>query len=171
MKDPLDVSSDPPARPLALSFEDEPASALRPIGKAAATTGQSVLSVVVSLAVDGVCMLMAASALAAAGLWREPYPFDAVVRDAPLWSAMLVIVGVTYSFAFVALLGRTPGMAATGRELRTVAGEELTPLEAFLRALLSALSAPGLFGFVLSVCDRGGQSLHDKLCGCRIVSR
>jgi len=171
MKDPLDVSSDPPARPFALSFEDEPASALRPLRQPGPRDEPGALSTVVSLLVDGACMLMAAGAVAGAGLWREPYPFDAVVRDAPLWSAVLLIVGVTYSFAFVALLGRTPGMAATGRDVRTLAGEELTPFEAFLRALLSALSAPGLFGFALSVCDRRGQSLHDRLCGCRIVSR
>jgi hypothetical protein len=169
MKDPLDVSSDPPARPFALSFEDEPATPPRPAREPVVRTGGSVFATLVSLLVDGICLAAAASAVAAAGLWREPYPFDAVVRHAPLWAALLVAIGVADSFAFVALLGRTPGMAATGREVRTIAGDVLTPLEAFVRAALSALSAPALFGFMLGVCT--GQTLHDRLCGSRTVSR
>lgn len=171
MQDLLDIASDPPAPPLALSFEDEPRSLQRgavPVRRGPRPIGAAARAV--SLALDGALVGSAFALVASAGLCREPYPLDALLREPGLWAGLLALVGMAYSFVFVALQGRTPGMAAARCELRTVVGDALSPLEALLRAVISAASTPALFGFVLAVFDRRGQTLHDKLCGCLVVA-
>jgi uncharacterized RDD family membrane protein YckC len=75
-----------------------------------------------------------------------------------------------WSWMFVALWGRTPGMALTGQRLRKLDGARPGPLAAFVRAVLAVLSgALGLFGFLLALFDRREQTLHDKLCGCLVL--
>jgi len=48
-------------------------------------------------------------------------------------------------------------------------GGSPTPVAALARALLSVVSAAGLFGFVLALFDRRAQTLHDKLCRCLVI--
>lgn len=171
MKDLLDVSSGDAARPLALSFEDEPTPARhRPPSRPQASPRASPAGRLASFAVDGVALSAAFCAVAGVGLIHEPYRFDALVREAPLWSSLAALLGVAYSFLFVGLAGRTPGMALAGRRVTTVRGDPLTPGEALLRALVALASVPALFGFALSLFDRRGQTLHDKLCGCVVAA-
>lgn len=171
MKDLLDVSSEDAARPLALSFEDEPTPAPhRPSSPRQASPRASAAARLASFSVDLVALAAAFCAVAGAGLVHEPYPFDALVREAPLWFSLAVLLGVAYSFLFVGLAGRTPGMALAGRRVTTVRGDPLTPGEALLRALIAVASVPALFGFALSLFDRRGQTLHDKLCGSVVAA-
>ncbi|MCA1826129.1 MAG: RDD family protein [Myxococcales bacterium] len=90
------------------------------------------------------------------------------VRDlSPLLGAAAALSAVSYSFVFVALGGRTPGMALAGLRVRTLYGDPPTPAESLVRALLSVPSAAlGVFGFTLALFDARGQTLHDKLCRC-----
>lgn len=91
------------------------------------------------------------------------------VRDAmPLLLSLLAITAVSYSFVFVALAARTPGMAVAGLRVQTAHGAP-TPLEALARGVMSVVSgACGLFGFTLALFDPRGQTLHDKLCRCTV---
>ena len=98
------------------------------------------------------------------------YYLEAFLSQAPFWLGFAACLALAYSWIFVALGGRTPGMAFTGQSLRRLGGDPLTPGEALLRALFSLPSAAlGLFGFVLALFDSRGQTLHDKLCRCVVV--
>jgi len=98
---------------------------------------------------------------------RVTYWVDFIRDTLPLLAAFLGLLAVAYSFVFVTLSGRTPGMALSGLRLRTLHGDDPTPLEALIRAILSLPSAAlGLFGFTLALFDARGQTLHDKLCRC-----
>jgi uncharacterized RDD family membrane protein YckC len=98
---------------------------------------------------------------------RVTYWLDFTRDTSPLLAALLGLLAVAYSFVFVVLGGRTPGMAAAGLRVTTLHGDDPTPIAAFVRALLSLPSAAlGLFGFALAVFDARGQTLHDKLCRC-----
>ena len=98
---------------------------------------------------------------------RVTYWFDFVRDTSPLLATMLGLLAVAYSFVFVVLRGQTPGMAAAGLRVTTLHGDDPTPIEAFLRALLSLPSAfLGFSGFTLALFDARGQTLHDKLCRC-----
>jgi uncharacterized RDD family membrane protein YckC len=97
------------------------------------------------------------------------YWLDFVRDTLPLLLALTGLSAVAYSFVFIALSGRTPGMAIAGLRLRTLYGDQPTPFESLLRALLGVASAAlGLFGFLLALFDARGQTLHDKLCRCVI---
>jgi len=87
-----------------------------------------------------------------------------------LWLGLAGGLGVAWSWVFVALWARTPGMALTGQRLRLLRGGTFTPLRAFVRALLAVVSGGlALFGFALALFDPRGQTLHDKLCRCVAV--
>lgn len=106
-----------------------------------------------------VCAVYAA--LVAGALRFEPYPLDAFRDQLPAFAALLVLVGVAYSWLRAMLGGR----------VQTLAGSPPSPQRAFVRALLAVPSAALCgFGFVLALFDRRGQTLHDKLCGC-VVDR
>ena len=99
---------------------------------------------------------------------RVVYWVDFVRDTMPLLLALLAITAVSYSFVFVALAGRTPGMALARLRVETRHGAP-TPLEALARGLLSVPSGLcGLFGFTLALVDARGQTLHDKLCRCTV---
>jgi uncharacterized RDD family membrane protein YckC len=98
---------------------------------------------------------------------RVVYWVDFIRDTSPLLLALLAITAVSYSFVFVALAGRTPGMALAGLRVQTLHGGPPTPTEALARALLSVPSALcGCFGFTLALFDPRGQTLHDKLSRC-----
>jgi uncharacterized RDD family membrane protein YckC len=95
---------------------------------------------------------------------------EAVLVAPALWLGTGAVLALAWSWIFVALWGRTPGMALTGQRLRTLDGTAPGPLTAFLRAVLSLFSASlGLSGFVLALFDSRRQTLHDKLCRCLAV--
>ena len=96
-------------------------------------------------------------AFAAGALWFEPYPLDALRDEWRLFAALAALLGVAWSWFFALLGGR----------VRTLGGSPVTPLRAFVRAVLAVPSAAlAGFGFVLAFFDRRGQTLHDKLTGC-----
>jgi uncharacterized RDD family membrane protein YckC len=98
------------------------------------------------------------------------YALDLLFSAGALWAALGAILAVAYSWLFVALGGRTPGMALASQRVQTLHGDAPTPIEALLRALLAVPSAAlGLFGFTLALFDARGQTLHDKICGCVVV--
>ncbi|HET7785610.1 MAG TPA: RDD family protein [Myxococcales bacterium] len=105
---------------------------------------------------------LAGTLCGATGYW-----LDFVLAFPWLWTSLAACLALASSWGFVALHGRTPGMALTGQRLRSLRGEAPGPLLAFARALLSVVSAAlGMFGFVLAFVDVRGQTLHDKLCRC-----
>ena len=147
---PVDVTiSDVPVAPVAVSFASEP-PAKHPLLATRRTPER------------------ASSARRIAGFLRSA---PELLLGAPaLWIAVGAALALAWSWAFVSLWGRTPGMAFTGQRLRTLEGQPLGPAVAFARALLAVLSgAVGLFGFVLALFDLRGQTLHDKLCRCVAV--
>jgi hypothetical protein len=115
-----------------------------------------------------VLLLFGAHVLLAAQLGGGPRDALEVILTAPLvWAALAAGLALAWSWVFVALRGRTPGMAATGQSLRSLRGGALTPFAAFARATLAVLCAiPGLFGFILALVDARGQTLQDKVCRC-----
>ncbi len=115
------------------------------------------------------CALLAAHLYGATLLVDTPYPLEALSSQLPLWAALAACLAVAYSWLFTALSARTPGMALAGQRLETLRGGAPGPAAALVRALLSLLSAPGVFGFLLALFDSRGQTLHDKLCGCVVV--
>lgn len=191
------IDSDPPAAPVAVAFEEEPGWApdlepealagepvteppepARPAGAAAAPPrrarparpgrGQIVFAWLADLlAISAFTAGCVAFALHEAQI---RYPLDFLRDTAPLWLALLCAICVAYSWAFTALVARTPGMALAGERVQSIHGGPPTPGEALARALLALPSAAlGLSGFVLALFDRRGQTLHDKLCRCVIV--
>ena len=122
-----------------------------------------------TFAVDGVLLAMVIAIHAPIALWNSPYPLDAAVAAAPLWMALAAALAVAYSWFFAIFGGRTPGMALAGQRLQMLHGGSPTPVAALARALLSVVSAAGLFGFVLALFDRRAQTLHDKLCRCVVI--
>ncbi|HEX9577378.1 MAG TPA: RDD family protein, partial [Myxococcales bacterium] len=115
------------------------------------------------------CALLAAHLYGATLLVDTPYPLEALSSQLPLWAALAACLAVAYSWLFTALSARTPGMALAGQRLETLRGGAPGLAAALVRALLSLLSAPGVFGFLLALFDSRGQTLHDKLCGCVVV--
>lgn len=177
MKLPLDISSDPPVRPLAVSFgegeavtvpESAPAPSETPARPAPArvTPARRLLA----FGADAALLALLLAAHAALALFAERYPLDALRSQASIFVALLAVLAVAYSWFFIALGARTPGMAVARLRLRTLQGSPPTPSGAFARALLTLPSAGlGLFGFVLALFDARGQTLHDKLCRCVAV--
>ena len=111
--------------------------------------------------------LLAAHVDLAARIGGAPQHLSLVLAAPVLWLALGCGLALAWSWTFVALWGRTPGMALTGQRLRMLHGGALGPLAALVRALLAVLcGAPGLFGFVVALFDARGQTLHDKLCRC-----
>ena len=114
-----------------------------------------------------ICATAAVCIAASLRVSHVRYPLDFLRDAAPLFGALVVITAVAYSSLLTALCGRTPGMSLAGHHLRTLEGDAPTPSRALLRAVLALPSAAlGLFGFVLALVDRRGQTLHDKLCRC-----
>jgi hypothetical protein len=91
-----------------------------------------------------------------------------------LWSLLAACLALAYSWTFVALVGRTPGMLLAGLHvvrLRRGTPQRVTVARALVRAALALPSlACGAFGFVLALFDARGQALHDRLSGCRVVA-
>jgi uncharacterized RDD family membrane protein YckC len=166
-------ASEPP-RAVARAPEPVPAppAAVRPAPERAPRRA-SAAARLLAWALDGalLCAATCAHLLLASRLEGDSrHPLDVFFSAAPLWAALAAFLAVAYSWFFVALGGRTPGMALTGQRLCTLQGDAPTPAEALLRALVSLPSAAlGLFGFVLALFDARGQTLHDKLCRCVVV--
>jgi hypothetical protein len=91
-----------------------------------------------------------------------------------LWSLLAACLALAYSWTFVAVAGRTPGMLLAGLHvvrLRRGVPQRVTVARALVRAALALPSlACGAFGFVLALFDARGQALHDRLSGCRVVA-
>jgi hypothetical protein len=91
-----------------------------------------------------------------------------------LWALLAACLALAYSWAFVAVVGRTPGMLLAGLQvvrLRRGAPHRVTVARALVRAALALPSlAFGAFGFLLALFDEQGQALHDRLSGCRVVA-
>src|SRR5438067_12938332 len=170
----VDVAiSDVPVAPVAVSFvSDPPARVPLPATRRTperASSARRIAGWTIDLVFLG--LLLAAHIFAAAnggGILRSP---PQLLLGAPaLWIAVGAALALAWSWVFVSLWGRTPGMAFTGQRLRTLEGQPLEPIVAFARALLAVFSgALGLFGFVLALFDLRGQTLHDKLCRCVAV--
>jgi resuscitation-promoting factor RpfA len=162
--------SEPPIAPVAVSFPSEaPGDAA---GTARRSGPVSPTRRMAGWAIDlaGVSAWLALHLFAAAHLaFAATTSETALLAPAP-WLGAGAILAVAWSWVFVALWGRTPGMALTGQRLRTVNGRAPGPFVAFARAVLSLVSASaGLSGFVLALFDRRGQTMHDKLCRCIAV--
>ena len=118
----------------------------------------------------GIAAWLVLHLFAAAGFGVGPSSLGTILLAPALWLGAGALLALAWSWIFVALWGRTPGMALTGQRLRTLDGPAPGPLTAFLRAVLSLFSASlGLSGFVLALFDPRGQTLHDKLCRCVAV--
>ncbi len=165
----LDKPWDDEVAPVAVSFDSDPEPVTEPAPPRAAESPRRDGHVALAWAVDGAVLvaLVAAQLWAAGSICNVKYWIDFVRDILPLAGALLAATALTYSFVFVALGARTPGMALAGLRVRTLHGDEPTFGEALARAALSLASAAlGLFGFVLALFDRRRQTLHDKLCRC-----
>jgi len=171
---PVDVAiSDVPVAPVAVSFVSEPPAKVPLPATRRTPERASSARRIAGWAIDlsFLALLLAAHILAAARVGGILRSAPELLLGAPaLWIAVGAALALAWSWVFVSLWGRTPGMAFTGQRLRTLEGQPLEPIVAFARALLAVFSgALGLFGFVLALFDLRGQTLHDKLCRCVAV--
>lgn len=168
---PLGVAiSDIPIAPVAVSFPSDPPAGVvapaRPSGPASRT--RRVAGWAMDLA--GVAAWLVLHVFLAARIAAGTSLFETVLVAPALWLGTGAVLALAWSWVFVAVWSRTPGMALTGQSLRTLNGTAPRPLAAFARAVLSLFSAAlGLSGFVLALFDARGQTLHDKLCRCVAV--
>ena len=183
----LDKPWDDEVAPVAVSFDSDPAAgavtdpAAPPARKSdhrSHSQRQNVISDHIGIAgawaVDGAVLvaLVAGQLWAAGSICNVRYWLDFVRDILPLAAALAAATALAYSFVFVALGARTPGMALAGLRVQTLHGGDPTFGEALARAALSLPSAAlGLFGFVLALFDGRGQTLHDKLCRCVLEPR
>jgi resuscitation-promoting factor RpfA len=165
----LSISEEPGVAPVAVSFaSDAPGEVAKPVRPVAARASPLRRAAGWSIDLALVAALVAGHVWLAGSICGETgYWLDLVLRFPLLWASLGGCVALAWSWGFVALCGRTPGMALTGQRLRSLRGDAPSPLLAFARALLSVVSAGlGLFGFLLALFDARGQTLHDKLCRC-----
>jgi uncharacterized RDD family membrane protein YckC len=167
---PVEIAiSEPPIAPVALSFdsspEAEPAAAQGP-RRRWPSRARLLTAWILDLAL--LSALFLANLLAASRLGGRPEDLAGVLGAAPaLWASLAALLAVAWSWIFVALCGRTPGMAVTGQRLQLEQGGRPTPARALVRAVLAlAFALPGMFGFVLALFDARGRTLHDKVCRC-----
>jgi resuscitation-promoting factor RpfA len=168
---PVDFAiSDVPIAPVAVSFVSEPPEGVPEPAPRRIPERASAARRVAGWTIDltFLALGLAAHVFVAVQLGGMPRSAPELLLGAPaLWASLGGALAVAWSWVFVALWGRTPGMAFTGQRLRTLEGRPLGPIAAFARALLAVLSGVlGLFGFLLALFDLRGQTLHDKLCGC-----
>ncbi len=122
-----------------------------------------------------------AVAARAAGIRPGPAPsggLDLLAHLLQAWAPVLLpgaavalALGVAYAAIFGMLLGgRSPGRFLAGIRLVDGSGAPPGPVRAVVRAVLSVGSLALLCaGFWLSLFDRRGQTLHDKLSGTFVV--
>ena len=168
---PVSVAiSDVPVAPVAVSFASDPpprvAAPTRRTGWASRTRRLAGWAIdLAGIATWLVLQLVSSARLAAGRSLSE----TVLVTPGP-WLGAAAVLALAWSWIFVALWGRTPGMALTGQRLHTLDGPAPGLLTAFVRAVLSLFSASlGLSGFVLALFDPRRQTLHDKLCRCVAV--
>jgi len=164
---PVEIAiSDAPVAPVAVSFASDPDMEVPKVRARRASRTRRIMGWAIDLGF--LISLLAAHVVLAARLGGAPHQQLSLVFAAPLlWLGLGCGLALAWSWTFVALWGRTPGMALTSQRLRMLRGGAPTPVTAFVRALLAVLcGAPGLFGFVVALFDARGQTLHDKLCRC-----
>jgi hypothetical protein len=164
---PVEIAiSDAPVAPVAVSFASDPDLEVPKVRARRASRTRRIMGWAIDLGF--LISLLAAHVVLAARLGGAPHQQLSLVFAAPLlWLGLGCGLALAWSWTFVALWGRTPGMALTSQRLRMLRGGAPTPVTAFVRALLAVLcGAPGLFGFVVALFDARGQTLHDKLCRC-----
>jgi hypothetical protein len=164
---PVEIAiSDAPVAPVAVSFASDPDLEVPKVRARRASRTRRMMGWAIDLGF--LISLLAAHVVLAARLGGAPHQQLSLVFAAPLlWLGLGCGLALAWSWTFVALWGRTPGMALTSQRLRMLRGGAPTPVTAFVRALLAVLcGAPGLFGFVVALFDARGQTLHDKLCRC-----
>ena len=168
---PVSVAiSDAPVAPVAVSFPSDPppclAAPARRTGWASTTRRLAGWAIdLAGIAAWLVLQLVVAARFAV----RRSLSETVLVTPGP-WLGAAAVLALAWSWIFVALWGRTPGMALTGQRLHTLDGPAPGLLTAFVRAVLSLFSASlGLSGFVLALFDPRSQTLHDKLCRCVAV--
>jgi len=164
---PVEIAiSDAPVAPVAVSFTSDPDLEVPKVRARRASRTRRIMGWAIDLGF--LISLLAAHVVLAARLGGAPHQQLSLVFAAPLlWLGLGCGLALAWSWTFVALWGRTPGMALTSQRLRMLRGGAPTPVTAFVRALLAVLcGAPGLFGFVVALFDARGQTLHDKLCRC-----
>ncbi len=67
-------------------------------------------------------------------------------------------------------LGRcTLPMQTLGMRVKSIDGNDISVTRAALRALVALPSVMSGVGFLWAVVDRDSQTLHDRLCGTRLV--
>ncbi len=155
-----------------ISFDDEDVTEPEPRPRRSAAQWASAWSRLFAWTVDGALVGSFAAAHLALAMQVVPagYLLEAVRAQLPCWLSLASALAVAYSWLFVALGARTPGMALAGQRLQTLQGEAPSVSQALVRAALSQLSAAlCLFGFVLALFDARGQTLHDKLCRCVVI--
>ncbi len=164
--------SEPPVAPVALSFDSSPATVPSPAKGRQVPHAPSAARLLCAWSVDlallgstVVANLLAATSIAGQRGWSE-----ALAAAAWLWVALAAVLAIAWSWIFVALCGRTPGMAVAGLRVQAAQGGRPAPARALLRAILALLfAAPGVFGFVVALFDPRGQTLHDKVSRCVTV--
>ena len=174
---PVAISiSEPPVAPVVVSFVSEPEPAAQPPVRPERSGVEERASWMrraagwsLDLALLGI--LFAPHLVVAARLAGDRRSAWSVLLAEPaLWLGFGAGLALAWSWIFVALWARTPGMALTGQRLRRSGGGAPTPIGAFVRAVLAVLSGGlALFGFAFALFDARGQTLHDKICGCIAV--
>lgn len=81
-----------------------------------------------------------------------------------------LVVGLTYDLVFLRLYSATPGKMALGLKVRTAQGGALSIPQIIGRHFAQMLSGLVLcIGYLLAAFDDQKRTLHDHLCGTRVV--
>ena len=87
-----------------------------------------------------------------------------------LFQLYLVVVIACFYGWFWSHGGQTLGMRTWKIKILTQSGETLSLPRALLRLLLAVVTlAPAGLGWWWKFVDRDGQTLYDRLCGCRMI--
>lgn len=114
--------------------------------------------------------------LAAGGPFKyQPSAEDAVVlfKTAALGMVIGVVWAVVYEVMFLRRYGATPGKLAFGLRVVKANNKPLSVPRILARALMRIISGmPTLFiGFLIAAFDDQKRSLHDYVCGTRVVKK
>jgi len=108
-----------------------------------------------------------AGGAALAGLSKSN-PMAALV----LLYGMGFIVDMLYRTIFVGAYGATPGKMAVKARVVNADGSKVSYAKAFARSLAEYLSIVTLFiGYILAAFDSEKRTLHDRVCGTRVIKK
>lgn len=125
--------------------------------------------------IDNVILLATLNTLIIYGfVWlfpNSPDPRDGgFLLQLVITSLIPAVIACAYSVFFLARYGATPGKMALGLRVVTATGARLSAWRALARYFAEMLSEIVLYiGYILAAFDAEKRTLHDHICGTRVI--